>query len=193
AGGGDLARAPPALRRFVPLARGARDSQRQPFWPSLTRWIFVPKPPRERPRPWSAGSPGGRFFFRGSRRRASSADVGAVDAEQLGVDQPGRVEPQLEPLDDPVEQAAAAHLAEPVVDGLPRSEAFGQVAPGGSGVEPPEDPVEHQAVILPLSAPLAGTGREEGSHKLPLLVGKFVPLHTTLDAEAPCKVSSDRA
>src|SRR5687768_7074852 len=71
--------------------------------PSLTRWIFVPNPPRDRPRAWSAGSPGGRFFFRGPRRRAGGADVGAVDAKQVRVDQPGLVEPQLESPDDAVE------------------------------------------------------------------------------------------
>src|SRR4051812_5627984 len=78
--------------------------------PSLTRWIFVPKPPRERPRAWSTGSPSGRFFFRGPRGRAGGADVGAVDAEQVGVDQPGLVQPQLEPLDNPVEEPAAAEV-----------------------------------------------------------------------------------
>src|SRR5262249_9465507 len=152
--------------------------------PSLTGWIFVPQPPRARPRAWSAGSPGGRFFFRGPRGGAGGADVGAIDAEQVGVDQPGLVEPPLEPLGNPVEQTAPADLAEPVVDGLPGPEAFGQVAPGGAGIESPEDAVEHQAVVLPLAAPFARPAREEGSQELPLSVGKFVPLHTTLDAEA---------
>src|SRR4051795_7706755 len=80
--------------------------------PSLTRWTLVPKPPRLRPKAWSAGSPGGGFFFRRPRRGAGGADVGAVDAEQLGVDQPGRVEPQLQPCGDAVEQPAAAQAAE---------------------------------------------------------------------------------
>src|SRR5690242_2133848 len=87
--------------------------------PSQTRWTFVPNPPRERPRAWSSGSPGGRFFFRRPGGRAGGADVGAVDAEQLGVDQPLLVQPQLQALDEAVEQAALAHLAEAVVDGLP--------------------------------------------------------------------------
>src|SRR5947209_3526656 len=87
--------------------------------PSLTRWTLVPKPPRLRPRAWSAGSPAGRFFFRRPGGRAGGADLGAVDAEQLGVNQPGLVQPQLEPLDEAVEQAAPAQLREAVVDGLP--------------------------------------------------------------------------
>jgi len=140
----------------------------------------VPKPPRERPRPWSGGSPGGRFFFRRPGGRAGGPDVGAVDAEQVGVDQPGFVEPQLQALDDLVQQAAAAEVAEAVVDGLPGAEALGQVAPRGAGVQAPEDAVEHQAVVLPLSAPLGRLLRKEGSKEFPLQVGKFVSLHTEL-------------
>src|SRR5215470_2590765 len=94
--------------------------------PSVTRWTLVPKPPRLRPRAWSAGSPDGRFFFRRPGGRAGGPDVGTVDAEQLRVDEPGLVEPQLQALDDPVEQAALAHAVEPIVDGLPGSEPFGQ-------------------------------------------------------------------
>src|SRR5437773_10676025 len=76
--------------------------------PSVTRCTLVPKPPRLRPSAWSAGSPGGGFFFRRPARSSCRADVGAVDAEQLGVDEPGLVEAQLEALDDAVEQAALA-------------------------------------------------------------------------------------
>src|SRR6185312_1346504 len=72
--------------------------------PSATRWILVPKPPRLRPSAWSAGSPGGGFFFRRAGGGTGRPDVGAVDAEQAGVDEPGLVEPQLELPDDPVEQ-----------------------------------------------------------------------------------------
>src|SRR5262249_60103866 len=67
-------------------------------WPGLTvtasgvpaasqiRCNFVPKPPRLRPRAWSAGSPAGRFFFRGPGRRLVRPDHGPVDGEQLPVD-----------------------------------------------------------------------------------------------------------
>jgi hypothetical protein len=140
---------------------------------------LVPKPPRLRPRAWSGGSPAGGFFFRRPGGRAGGADVGAVDAEQLGVDEAPFVEPQLQPLDNAVEQAAVAHPPEAVVDGLPGAEALGQVAPGGAGVEPPEDAVEHKAVVLPLAARLGRLRGEEGSEQLPLLVGEFVSLHTT--------------
>src|SRR6187549_2923765 len=87
--------------------------------PSLTRWTLVPKPPRLRPRPWSAGSPGGGFFFRRPCGGAGGADVGAVDAEQFGVDQPGLVEAQLQSLNDALQEATLAENIEAVVDGLP--------------------------------------------------------------------------
>src|SRR5215471_13485768 len=87
--------------------------------PSQTRCTLVPKPPRLRPRAWSTGPPGGRFFFRRPARGAGGADVGAVDAEQLRVDQPRLVQAQLQALDGAVEQPALAHLAEAVVGGLP--------------------------------------------------------------------------
>src|SRR4051795_11622056 len=80
--------------------------------PSVTKWTLVPKPPRLRPSAWSAGSPGGSFFFRGPGGGPGRADVGAVDAERVGVDEPGLVEPQLEPREDTVEQAALAQAAE---------------------------------------------------------------------------------
>src|SRR4051794_41197339 len=80
--------------------------------PSLTTCTFVPKPPRERPRAWSAGSPGGGFFFPGPRGGAGGADIAAVDAEQVRVDQPGLVQVELQPLDDLVQQPAPAELGE---------------------------------------------------------------------------------
>src|SRR5437879_4866078 len=105
--------------------------------PSVTKCTLVPKPPRLRPNAWSAGSPGGGFFFRSSACGSCRPDVGAVDAEQVGVDQPGLVEAQLEPLDDALKQPAFPQGAEAPVNGAPRSVSLGQVPPGCSGVEPP--------------------------------------------------------
>src|SRR5262249_55404916 len=161
--------------------------------PSVTRCSLVPKPPRLLPRAWSAGSEGGGFFFRRPGRGPRRPDVGAVDAEQLGVDEPGLVELQLEPLDDAVEQAALAQRGEPVIDGLPRPEPLGQVTPGGPGVEPPEDAVEHQPVVLPLPAGLGRTRREELGQQRPLVVGQFVSLHAPLEATTTTCDSPDRA
>jgi hypothetical protein len=83
----------------------------------------------------------------------------------------------LQRLQDAVEQAGAAHLGEAVVDRLPLAVAVGQVAPGGAGVEPPEDAVEDEAVVLPLAAAAARPRGEKGSEQLPLRVGEFVSFH----------------
>src|SRR5437764_7888875 len=160
--------------------------------PSLTKWIFVPNPPRERPRAWSAGSPAGRFFFRRPGRRAGGPDGGAVDAEQVRVDQPGLAQPELEAPDDAVEQAGLAEGVEPVVDGLPGAEPIRQVPPRGAGVQPPEDAVEHGAVVPPLPARPDRPGREERPQEVPLGVGQFVSPHARLDPRPRPPDSSDR-
>src|SRR5262249_5533434 len=65
--------------------------------PSLTKWIFVPNPPRERPNAWSEGScicavlgPPSRgwlrgFFFRPGCRPAGPDD-GGIDTPEVVVD-----------------------------------------------------------------------------------------------------------
>jgi hypothetical protein len=121
----------------------------------------VPKPPRERPRAWAAGSPS--TFFCGAGRSAAAPDGTAVDAPQVPVDAALRVQAHLEGLQEEVESARFAEGVEAVVDGLPLAVAFGQVAPGGAGVQSPEDAVEDGAVVLPLAASAARSGRKEGS------------------------------
>ena len=98
----------------------------------------------------------------------------------------------MQRLQDAVEQPAAAQLGEAVVDRLPLAIARGQVAPGGAGVQPPEDAVEDGAVVLPLATTFARPKWEEGSQQLPLLVGEFVSLHTWLDDQMQLRDSSDR-
>src|SRR6266516_566712 len=102
------------------------------------------------------------------------------------------MEAQLQPPEDPLQQAALPHLVEAVLGGLPGAEASGQVPPGSAGIQAPEDAVEEGAVVPPLATTLAGPGREEGGKQPPLMIGKFVPLHTRLDAPGPYFDSSDR-
>src|SRR5262249_3419134 len=103
------------------------------------------------------------LFFRGSGSRPAGADGGAIDAPQVEVDESLLVQLPLERLQDAVEQTAATHLGEAVVDRLPVAVALGQITPGGAGVQPPEDAVEDGAIVLPLAAPAAGPRRKEGS------------------------------
>ena len=98
---------------------------------------------------------------------------GAVDAEQIPVDTSVGLGAGLEVIEDAVPQAALAPAIEARVDGFPGSEKLRQVAPGGAGVEDPEDAVDHEAVVLGRTAgPL--TGREQGAQDLPLGIAQAV-------------------
>src|SRR5438067_1346449 len=141
--------------------------------PSQIRCNLVPKPPWLRPRAWSSGSPGGGFFFRRPSRRLVRPDDRAVDTEQLPVDLVGVHLAGLESPQDFVPQAGAAPLTEAVVDGLPGAELCGQVAPAAAVGEGPEDAVDHQAVVLPLTA-LVPVGRQEILDLFPLGIGQAV-------------------
>jgi hypothetical protein len=81
---------------------------------------------------------------------------GAGGADDGGVEEPKVAAQATVPL-EVVEQvgedrgpgAVAAPAVEPVVDGLPGSIAFREVAPGSTRVEDPEDAVEEIAMGLP--------------------------------------------
>jgi hypothetical protein len=65
---------------------------------------------------------------------------------------------------------------EEVSGGGPGAEFPGQVAPGGTGAEDPEDTVEDLASISPGAACASGRG-EEVFNELPSLIGESVPQH----------------
>src|SRR5436309_1720869 len=110
---------------------------------SQARFTLLVKPPRERPRPWSAGSAkcvaggppsaGGRsgFFPRPGGRRVGAA-VGGVEAPQVALQAAGAVEVQQQRVEDPSPGAVLAPAVEAVVDGLPGAVAAGGVRPGGA-------------------------------------------------------------
>src|SRR5262245_16584017 len=143
--------------------------------PSQTRCTLVPYPPCDRPRAWSAGSPGLPWggFSPGPGGGPVGADDGAVDAEEVPVDAAAGLGPGLEVVEDPAPQAALAPAVEAGVDGLPGAEKLRQVAPGRAGAEDPEDAVDHEPVVLRRpSRPLSGL--EQGPQDLPLRVGQAV-------------------
>src|SRR5271156_3001934 len=86
----------------------------------------------------------GRPFFSSPGRGLVGADDGAVDEEQVPVDASIGLALHLQMFQDPLPEASAGPTAEAAVDGLPGTEAFGQVAPGGPGGLVPEDAVEQQ-------------------------------------------------
>src|SRR5258708_28288542 len=141
--------------------------------PSQIRCSFVPKPPWLRPRAWSSGSPDGGFFFRRPGRRLVRPDDGAVDAEQLPVDLLAVHLAGLQVQEDLVPQARTTPFAEAVIDGLPGTELRGQVAPAAAVGEGPEDAVDQETVVVPLSAAMA-VGGEKVLDLVPLGVGQAV-------------------
>src|SRR5579884_3375368 len=93
---------------------------------SQTRLTLVVKPPRERPRPWSAGSVkcvaggpansgrGSVFFSRPGGGRVGAA-VGGVEAPQVAVDAAGLVEVEQQRVEDLGPGAVLAPAVEAVV------------------------------------------------------------------------------
>ncbi len=138
--------------------------------PSAARWIFVVRPPRDRPRAWSCGSPAG----------APLTGPGGVlvGADDCGVDG-----------DDPVQVAFGVGLGEqggedavpcavdrphpqPAVGALPRAETLGQVHPRRAGAVLERDRVDHLPVITPPPTPPRGPVRQQRLDPRPLRVSQ---------------------
>ena len=81
---------------------------------------------------------------------------------------------------------AAPGAAQGVVGRLAGSYLWAQRPPRGAGPQPPQDAVDHGAVIGPPTAPLLGG--EEISNGRPWVVGQFVPLRDVVLANR-CKIS----
>jgi hypothetical protein len=112
-------------------------------------------------------------FFPGPGGGLVGTHDGAVDAEQIPVDTSVGLGAGLEVSEDAVPQAVLAPGVEARVDGFPGSEKLRQVAPGGAGVQNPEDAVDHQSVVLGWSSrPVAGW--EEGAQDVPLGITQAV-------------------
>src|SRR5206468_2847403 len=137
-------------------------------WRSQSRWTLVPKPPGERPNARSAGSSScaafgpprrrgeAACFFRPGRRAAGSND-GAVHAPPVQADVAVAVETVQEFGEDRGPGAVLAPLGKAVVDRLPGAVAFGDVPPGGAGVQDPEDAVDGAVMGQPGVPPTAAT------------------------------------
>src|SRR4051794_13045390 len=159
-------------------------------WLSQTKWIFVPKPPRERPNAWSDGScicaalgpPRSRgplpFFFRPGRRSAGPDD-GAIDTPEVVVDLPAVVQFIQQRGDDTSPGAVPAPTVEARVDRLPGAIAFREIAPRGAGMEDPEDAMDDRTGIIERVARSTAMGPvwQQGGDSCPLLVGELVAAH----------------
>src|SRR5271168_3977985 len=107
---------------------------------------------------------------------SGGVDHGAVDAPQLAIDQSHIDGGGPQPGEDRLQRPVVVPGVEEVPGGGPGAEFPGQVAPGGTGAEDPEDAVEDLASISPGAAGASGWG-EEVLDELPLLIGESVPQH----------------
>jgi hypothetical protein len=115
------------------------------------------------------------FFFR-PPGGASAADDGGVDEPELAAQAAVALEVIEQPGEELGPHPILAPAIEAVVDGLPGAVAFRDIAPGGAGVEDPEDAVEAIAMGLPgmpLAAVVCGMGQEV-LDPFPLTVIEFV-------------------
>ena len=118
------------------------------------------------------------IFFTRSGGGTGGTDIGAVDEPQVPVDFALSVEADLQGFENAVEGSIASPTAEAVVDGLPFSIAFGEVAPGSAGAEDPEHSVEQSTVVFPFAT--AFLFGEKAFEKFPMFVRDFVSRHRIL-------------
>jgi hypothetical protein len=118
------------------------------------------------------------FFFRPSGR-SRGTDDGRIDQPQVTVDQSRFVQAEQQDIEDGGPGAILTPEVEAVVNGLPGAIAFGQIAPGGAGMQMPENAVDHPAMVSPRVSGVVivvGIGKER-SNARPLRVGEFVAMH----------------
>lgn len=99
-----------------------------------------------------------------------SADHSAVD------DRGGLVDLDLKLAKHICPRILRRPVGEPVVDGLPRAEAFRQVTPRNAGSGTKHDGFDEQAIAARGLAALRAPG-EQRLQSAPLLVGKRVAVH----------------
>ena len=143
--------------------------------PSPTTWILVDRPPRERPNPcWAAEAAGasppcgrrrhaggrGPHWYRPAPASPAPAGVG-IALHQL-----------LDARPSPVDLPAG----KPLVAGLPWPITLGEVPPGRIGPGPPDDAVDHLAVVTSAATPLA-SWRQQRPQPLPLRVREICSSH----------------
>ncbi|AGC47874.1 hypothetical protein MYSTI_06601 [Myxococcus stipitatus DSM 14675] len=134
------------------------------------------KPPRERPKAWSTGSCGPLLASSGGCAR--STHHRGVDEEDAHVQLVLFLQMGLERSHQPLPGAISTPAHEAVIDGLPGAIARRDVAPGRSGMQPPENPVEDEPVVLPCTTPTLV--RQQRGQGPPLSLVQFVAHHAGL-------------
>ena len=97
-------------------------------------------------------------------------DVRRIQRGAVPVQIASRIGFALQGLEEAQPGAVSAPAYEAIVTGLMRSIALRDVAPGGTRAEPPENAVDHLAVVAP-RLPLRGVGWEMRRERAPLSFG----------------------
>jgi hypothetical protein len=107
-------------------------------------------------------------------------DDTAIDKVEGPVELPGGIGAGVEGGQDAVPDASALPAAEAAVDGLPGAIVGGEIPPGGTGGQAPEEGVEDAAMVK-VGAPSSRFGRwKQGRQLLPLVVSESMTLHAVM-------------
>src|SRR6266498_3634474 len=123
---------------------------------------------------------GGRRLRRQPPCGTSGVLVGPNDRGvdlDLPVQLPGGVGVALHRLLDPRPGAVGLPAGEPLVAGLPGPIPLGQVPPGRPGPDPPDDAVDHLAMVTPAATPPASLEWQQWPQPLPLRIRKVSTSH----------------
>ena len=120
----------------------------------------------------------GVHFFSAARGAASGAYDRAVDAPEFRVDFADVHMRGDQATQDFLKCAVGSPLIEQVPHGLPGPQRFGQITPGRTGPQNPENGMHGAPRVRP-RATGGGRRREHVGNQVPLIVGQSMPWHTT--------------
>ena len=114
-----------------------------------------------------------RCFFTCTGSIFGCSDIGAVQAPQVEIDEPFFIELELQRFQNGINPACILPTPEGVVDRIPWSETFWKVSSRNSGVEYPENAIEHLARFTG-RAPDQASRRKLGLDKPPLCISQLI-------------------
>lgn len=94
-----------------------------------------------------------------------------------GVDEQPRQVGLLQGLEDGLPAAVLGPAVEALQDCVGLAEAFGQIGPGSASTSDPEHGIDEEAVVMSVTAGVAGFAGEQRSEAFELFVGEFVAAH----------------
>jgi hypothetical protein len=108
------------------------------------------------------------------------SDHGAIDVMQVPVQLASGIGLRLHRRQELAPDARPLPAIEAAGHGTPRTIALGEIAPGSSGAENPQDAIDDRAMVMGGSPSLGFLGWEQGLEPLPLDSGQFASVHVAL-------------